>query len=96
MLGIRHLNPGLSSELRPGENKEFLCTAPNEVAAEALIRSLAIHEIDSATQCRSATASSARDEIPRPVAVDVLVRGSDLERARRVVSQSFGGYSLGT
>jgi hypothetical protein len=96
MFGIRTLEPGRSSQLRPGDDKIFLCTAPNEVAAEAMVRSLAIHEIDCATQRRVAGTAASPGEIPRPIAVDLHVRGSDLERARRIVSQSLDAFVLGT
>jgi hypothetical protein len=95
MSGIRHLDRGRSSQLRPGDNKVLLCTAPNEVVAEAMIRSLTVHGIDCATHHRSASKDSPPGEIPRPIAVDLHVRGSDLERARRFVSQSLDANVLG-
>jgi hypothetical protein len=96
MFGIRHLDLRRSTELRPGDNKVFLCTAPNEASAESLARAFAIHGIEFATERRMPSQDSSRDEIPRPVAVDLYVRGSDLERARRLVGQSFEGCRSGT
>jgi len=85
MFGMRHLDQAYSSQMRPGDNKVRLCTAPDEAVAEGMVRTLAMHEIDCATQRRLASKNASSGEPLRLMVVDLHVRGSDLERARRIV-----------
>jgi len=86
MLGPRHLDPGSVTSARPGDNHAFLCTAPNEVAAEAILRKLAAQQIDCTTHRRVIRLIGERGRIITAEPVDLRVRGSDLPRARRIVS----------
>jgi hypothetical protein len=65
---------GRAERVRPGENRVPLFAAQGERAAERIVRSLGIHEIDCSTR------ADARLEV-----VEVLVRRSDLSRARRIL-----------
>jgi hypothetical protein len=95
MFGVRHLEPGHSSEMRPGDNKVLLCSAPREDAAESMVRALTLHQIDCATQRRPMKQAKTAEGMHAAMSVDISVRGSDLERARRIVRQSLDAYILG-
>jgi hypothetical protein len=95
MFGVRRLEPGQSSQSRPGDNKVLLCSAPGEDSAETLVRALTLHQIDCATQHRPANTAKTAEGLHKAMSVDISVRGSDLERARRIVRQSLDAYILG-
>jgi hypothetical protein len=95
MFGARHVEPGRSTEARPGDNTVLLCSAPGEDSAETLVRALTLHQIDCATQRRPASPAKTAEGLHRAMSVDISVRGSDLERARRIVRQSLDAYILG-
>ena len=73
MLDPRHEVRGRLSRAEPGDNNVRLCTARDARSAEAIARSLSVRELP-------CTARGARRNT-----VDLFVRGSDLERARRIL-----------
>ena len=75
MLDPRHDGRGRASRAKPGENRVRLCTARDSHRADAIVRSLAVYELP----------CTARKTRQKPV--DLYVRGSDLERARRIVGK---------
>jgi hypothetical protein len=90
VLDPRHDDRGRRSRAKPGQNRVLLCTAKNGRSADAIVRSLAVHELpcsarDVLTPFAGAR-TKGRDVQRNPV--DLYVRGSDLERARRIVRKS--------
>lgn len=57
----------------PGDNRVRLCTAKDGHRADAIVRALSVYELP----------CTARKTREKPL--DLYVRGSDLERARRIV-----------
>jgi hypothetical protein len=95
MFGVRNLDPGRTSTARPGDNRELLCSAPFESAAETIVRALNNHQIDCTTRRRPATQGLSVGGLPWSMSTDIYVQGSDLERARRVVRQSLDAHLSG-
>jgi hypothetical protein len=75
VLDPRHDARGRPSRAKPGDNRVRLCTAEDAHRADAIVRSLAVYELP----------CTARRTREKPV--DLYVRGSDLERARRIVKK---------
>jgi hypothetical protein len=80
VLDPRHDDRGRPSRAKPGENRVLLCTAKDARSADAIVRSLAIYELPCSARGARKTVVNTRTN-----PVDLYVRGSDLERARRVV-----------
>jgi hypothetical protein len=68
----------------PGDNLVILHTSPSDREADALIRSLAAHEIHCSVSRSALRTWVLPANAPSEIPVDIRVRRSDLERAKRI------------